>query len=457
MVPDRDQRDMQRHRNLVRIGRVIDLPTADAARRARWQETAPAMDAHTKTKGHGIMQRHRRLALATTSLAAAIVLALCLPIGQTARVSAAQIFQGFATALSRSVAIEIEELDFGDVQIDGQILIDRSAAATGETRYAEVHVLLRSENPEWNDLDAVLAMFATPTDAWQFCRGNGGWVAGTPEVHPTSHLNTGFAWDAFAAQPLAGFGSMPSALEFSVDGDTTRYRFTREQRVVTEALLGFLLELSTPGTAEQVVRDLHAAARDVTVESVDANTHILRASGFARLGEFELVAPVAPDVAELVRKTKWKLAYDPTTGAVRSWSTRPPPELYDTGVGLVVDPEALDLPWQDAEALVAAFEARAVDVKVDERSATAWDIIVAGYPFETSTAGLDWLAAYLAGLQESLTLEVVYDAPTASVQSAVLRGFGGADGCVRLRCGPVQIDPAWRDPGRWVTPETMRY
>lgn len=449
-----DPNDRQRHRNLQRIGQLLDLPErADASRRARWQEGMPADRVDPTAKGVTFMQRHRAFAWVTSgALAAALLLAAYLAVGPFPRVSAATIFQDFAKALSQSLAINIEDVDFGNVKIDGEILINRSQSPAGETRYAEVHALMRADNPEWNDLDAVIVICETPDRAWQYCRGNGG--AGgirEKEVIPTAYYLPEQGWRKFAEEPLDSFGSMPLALGYG-DGDSNvSYRFTREQRTVTEAVLRFLLELGCGNrTTSELAADLEAAATEVNIERGADRTFVLTASGFTRLGDFVLDPPEVPDVAHLIRQFRWELQYNPTTGGVIGWSTNPPPGLYGTGVGLVTDAKALGLPLADPEKLVAHLKERAERVEIQRESETRWVLDVTGYPFPTSTTGLDWLGEYVLQLRESLVLEVVYDAGAGSVESAEFRGFTGLDSRVRLNIGEGEIEPSRLEPDGWL-------
>ena len=456
-----DARDAQRHRNMQRIAGAVELPSpADAARKARWQQAALATDGQTPNSATG--DRHGRIRLAGAGVAAAVITSVLLTFGQPMRVSAAMIFSDLAAALRQSVAVQIENVDFGNVRIDGELLLPRSDYGAGDVSYAEIHALMRSSNPEWNDIDAVLVICQTPEAAWQFGRGNGISTGGDgPVAKPTEYFIADYAWEQFTDQPLDGFGCMPLSMGAGYHGSQTQYRFTSGQRRVTETLLHFLLDLSSPSTTDAVVHELADSAEQVMVRRGSDGCYVLRASGFERLGALAFEATPTPDISDIVRQIVWTFGYNPTTGRINwsqfDWPERAAADDSLSGMGITTNTEALGLPLQDADSFIALLEQRAMDVEIDNRSSEQWRVAVTGYPFPVSSAGLDWLNAYLLRLRDTLTLEVVYDAATRSIRSAEFRGFAGDQGIVRLTTGAVEVDAEKLKSDYWVTSDTDEF
>lgn len=454
MLNDHDSSDAIRHRNLERIGRVLPLPpSADADRQARWQNAVLTPDALHPTHGVWDTKRCTRAALATTGIAAALAAAVWFGLAPANTVSAATVFESFRSALAQSLSIRIDGIQFEQASIRGDIILDRSGAPDAETRYAEVHVLLASDNPQWSDLDAVLAICQSPSETWQYCRGNGGMCSGVGQVAMTEYLMRGWSWRDFARQPIDHFGSMPLQLGFSSDGSSVTYRFTREQRIVVEQLLRFLLDLTNAETAGQVIDNVQDSAGDARIERIEKGSYVLHASQFTQLGDLAFVRTTAPDVSELVKQAVFTFHYDPTSKQILSTRFAPPQGLYDTGVGISCDTS--EFPLDTPEALVPFLRERADSVEADQSDENEWVIRVTGYPFATDASGLEWLGDYLTALRDSLTLTIEYDAAASAVRRAEFRGIGPSDGRVTLDLGPVALDPLRLRSESWVTPQTV--
>ncbi|MBN1514458.1 MAG: hypothetical protein JXB13_20755 [Phycisphaerae bacterium] len=453
MLNDHDSNDAIRHRNLERIGRALPLPpSADADRQARWQNAGLTPGAVHPGRGVWNMKRYTRTALATTGIAAALAAAVWFGLGPANIVSAATVFESFRSALAQSLSIHIDGIQFEQASIEGDIIVDRSGEPGAETRYAEVHVLLAADNPQWNDLDAVLAICQSPSEAWQYGRGSGGMYSGVGQVAMTEYLVRGQSWRDFARQPLDHFGSMPSELGFGSEESSVTYRFTREQRIVVEQLLRFLLDLTNAETAGQVIANVQDSAGDVRVERIEKDSYVLHASRFTQLGDLAFVKRTAPDVGDLVRQAVYTFGYDPTSKRILSTQFAPPTELYETGVAISRD--TAEFPLDTPEALVPFLRERAVTVEADQSNKDEWVIRVTGYPFATDSSGLEWLGDYLTALRDSLTLTIEYDAAASAVRRAEFRGIGPSDGRVTLDLGPVILDPQRLRSESWVTPQT---
>lgn len=456
MSADRDIHDAHRHRNLEHLAAVRPLPArADAERQARWRSVLPPSDPSKAPKTPLLMTRYLRFALATSGVAAAIALIAWLSVGHVSAVSAATILTDFKNALGKSLAIRIEGLDLGSVALRGDILLDRAGpGAADSAQYAEVHVVLKSDNPEWENVDTVLVMCQTPGKTWQFVRGDSaaGWRPG--QIVPSETLVRGRAWRDFVSMPLDKFDPIPLQMDFDYNDSKANYNFHAQQRMLVEQLLRLLLELCEAETAEQVVEDLRQSAGSVHVEQVDPTTYVLRASQFRRLGSLDLGEPQVPDVSELVKQYVMEVRYDSTQRRIVGRSGWNRPRLWETGVRIDWDLRKLDLPVEDPEQLVAHFRARAMDVQVDRRGDGQWIIRVTGYPFPLDTSGFEWLGEFVTRLRASLTLSIYYDAPTHAVRRAEFHGLGSPDGRITLDLGPVQIDPERLRAEHWITPRT---
>ena len=314
MCTPHDTQDAHRHANLTQLGQMLTLPArADAARQARWQSAVLAAAAEDTAPADSHPKRRRHRALFTSGAAAAVLIALLLTSGRNHSVSAATILGGLKAAIAQSLVINIAGLDLGSVAIDGDIYVDRAATGADDAaRYAEVHVRLRADNEEWNDLDGVLVICDTPDVAWEFCRGNGGWITDTPQVTPTEQFcPTQRSWHDFRAAPLDQFNSLPYRLRFTCRNSSVTYSFTGQQRMLVERVLQYLLDLSDPVSAATLLDDLLASAGAVHLECLDASIYVLHAAQLRRLGPLDLTAVSPAGLPTL------SVRYDDVTGRVQ--------------------------------------------------------------------------------------------------------------------------------------------
>jgi hypothetical protein len=460
-MPDHDDiHDGLRHRNLQRIANVLQLPPeADAARQARWQQTAsPGAPADIENR-LSQFRVYRRFVLATSGLAAAIAVLLWLALGEARPVSAATVFHHFKKAVAQSLSIRLEDLDLGTVRIQGTIAVERGApGAADDRRYAEVHVLLKADNPAWNDLDAVLVACQTPNEAWQYCRGTGGgFDQEIGRVVPTEELRLGRGWDDFARHPLDDFGAMPVQLRFRDEDNQVTYRFFTEQRALVEQLLRFLLDLSDVETADALIEDLRRSPGEVRVERMDGTLQVLRATRFSRIGPLKLEEPKLPDVNELLTQVVWTIRYDPASKCVLGWGASYPPELREPGLSLQFDNAARELPVDSPENLLAHLRESAAGVEVDKSDGAQWDIRVTGYPVQVDMSGINWQRDFVRTLSDSLVLSIYYDTSDEEVRRAEFRGFGSPDGRITLEIGRAELDPQRLQSNYWVTEHTAIY
>jgi len=320
-----------------------------------------------------------------------------------------------------------------------------------------VHVLLKADNPTWNDLDAVLVACQTPNEAWEYCRGSGGSGQDIGRVVPTEDLRLGRGWDDFARHPLDDFATMPVQLRFWDDGDQVTYRFFTEQRALVEQLLRFLLDLSDVETAETLIEDLRRSAGEVRVDRIDGTSQVLRATRFSRIGPLKLEEPELPDLRELLSQVVWTVHYDSALNSVRAWGTRYPPKLRELGVSLHFDEAARELPVDSAENLLAHLRESAAEVEVDKSGGAQWDIRVTGYPVGVDAPGVDWQRQFVRMLSESLVLSIHYDTSDEEVRRAEFHGFGSPDGRITLEMGRADLDSERLQSDYWVTERTAIY
>ena len=401
------------------------------------------------------MKEHKRFAvLSSGALAAAIGLVVWIGVGGATPVAAATVFDRFKDAIQRSLTIRMEGIDLGTVAVDGQLVLNRSPNGSQEDAlYAEVHVLMRADNRDWNDLDAVLVIRQTADDAWTYCRGNGGTSSEPYLAEPTEYLTRGESWDEFVDEPLRNFGDMPLALGFSSGDSHVTYRFRSYQRDYVEQLLRFLLSISRSETAGEVMSMIEASADTVDLQKINGRTYVLTASGIDHVGDLGLPLPSVPDVDALLKDVVWQLTYDSAKKQI-VWQSIPqwPEQLHLAGIAH--DRSKLELPTESAEALIAHFKSLAREVIVEENSDTLRTITVVGYPLPTSTAPRERRAEAVPALMRGVTLTIHYDAEAQAITWAEFRGVGSPQGRIILEIDRVELDPARLSPEYWVTSDT---
>ena len=469
MTDREDLHDAFRHRNLERMGRELTLPAEpDAQREERWKLSRPPASQTGPSRTVRFVQRHKPMALLTGgAAAAAVTFAVWLGVGGSTPVSAATILHHFKMALTEAVTIRIEGVDLGNVTIDGEIIFDRATGEPNEktdTFYSELHVVLKADNPDWNDLDGAIVVCQSPTQAWVYCRGNGGSGGGLfapRRVRPTEYLAKGTNWPGFVKDPLGHFGAMPLQLTFYSWNSRVRYRFLAPQRAYVRQLLHFLLDLSSAETVEGLIAELQAAAGRTSVTRVDETTWVMHASNFGRIGSLEPPQPKMPDVEALLKDVVWELNYDVHSRSIVGWSTTGggTAELSKLGIGVdQVKLSELDLPTESADALIKYFEDTARKVEVDRSSWLGrWKIRVTGYPLPLETSGRDWAVEIMPKLMRGMELSVYFDAEAGTVRRAEFRNIASPGSRITLELGQVKLDPARLEPDRWVTEYTTIY
>ena len=145
--------------------RISVPPPADEARQARWRNPSASQPNRATPRARG----RRGLiigCLTTGALAAAIALFALWGPGAATPVSAQMVLTQFREALSGALTIQLEGIDLGTSLIHGDIILDRKGPKSDpatDTMYSEVHILLKADNPQWNDLDSVVIYCKAPS------------------------------------------------------------------------------------------------------------------------------------------------------------------------------------------------------------------------------------------------------------------------------------------------------
>ena len=457
------------HRNLARIGQTLRIPPkAEAERVARWLEVTD-MPKSASARGRGRFPRRRRTFafVSFAAVAAAVVLVVWLSTGGTANVSAAMIFQTFKEALGRKLTVTIEGIDLDNVTVDGEIILDRKADDPNDetdTLYTELQVLLKADNPDWNDIDGAIVVCQSPDQSWRYCRGNGGtgpgW-SGEKRVRPTDYIVHDSRWETFADAPLGDFDSMPIRLSFGEGGDGVVYRFYMEQRQYLQNLLRYLLRLTDSAEAPALIDELQVVAGSITIERQDDTTLVLHAMNFHAFDWFNPPVPEIPDKADVLENVVWEVTYDPKQKRLEGWSTSGMEEPWS------LDHEELnnvmlELPTESLEDLVAHFEASARDVSANKSRtlllSPRWKIRATGYPLPLKiSTGHTWAVETVPNLMRDLELTLYYNTETETVRLAEFTNVAGGGSRITLELGKAELDPARLDPSLWVTEHTWDY
>ncbi len=406
------------------------------------------------------MRRHKNWTLLTTgAVAAAIAMLVWLGIDGAKPVTAAMIFESFKEALARSVWIKIEGIDLGNVEVSGRVNLRRGEDPQvweDDTLYSELHVLLKADNSDWNDLDGVVVTCQTPEQQWQYIRGSGGMGGAGKRVIPTEDLYMGSHWQDYLEDPLGHFGAVPLRLTFSWWASQVVYAFPDEQREYLRSLMRLLLAFSGEQDAERLVSHLETTAREVQIEKGNGADWVLTARGFGPLAE----ARPAGAVGDEWPNVRVNLHFDPVSSEIRWWESRPDGTL-DPDRGRALDRwlgETLEDGQKTFEQLVAAFEAQAETVEVEKPSASKWILRAEGVQAPVTEADrVHWGTTELPELVSNLVLTIHYDAAAQVVASAEFSNVASETGRIHLEMNDEQIDPEILSPEGWKTPFTRVY
>jgi len=453
-----DPNDANRHRNLLQIGALYSIPTqVDEDRKSRWQQTSLTADDGAIQKMASIARRHGNLKFLTSG-AIAVVVTMIVWIGQSGNeeVSAAMIFANLKAVLGHKLTIHVEDIDLGNVEVAGEIVIDRNGprlSSKTDTLYSELRFALKPDNSQWRDIAAAVVVCQSPEKSWVYHRGNGGAsnTADPKRVVLSDCLVNGRPWQDFMADPLYSFGAMPIHLNFSDHDSVATYRFSNAQQTFVEQLFYYLVfNLGNAETSDRVIAQLRDSAGSVRVEQVNKSTWELRASDITQLGALQRLDNIDSATPDLdTTDVITTLTYDGDCQCIRGRVVRSTAPLGDLGV--VVVPRTLPkLAMESAQALIAELEASYTVLKTSNVAASTWEIEVRGLPVELDTSEFEWQRDVLPKLMSKLELRVQYDASTDSITQAEFRGVGLDDGRIVLDLGRAELDPRRLEADAWI-------
>lgn len=465
MMTHDEKQDHLMDGNLRKIGRRLTLPDEPNERqKANWK--SPRSTARTDVLNQGVflMKRHKLATFMTTSaIAASVALLVWLGIAGAEPVSAAMIFESFKHALAKSIWIDIEGIDLGNLEVSGQAYLRRGSDAQGredDTIYNELHVLLKSDNTAYNDLDCVAVTCQTPETWWHFIRGSGGmggslanlFNLGKPKVTPTEDLYLGRQWQAEKEDPVGQFGPIPLALSFGGSGGVT-YRFPQEQREFIGELMRMLLSFGDERSSETLIERLQQSAKMVQVRRSEGTDWILIAQGFEPLnGE-----ATEPADSEAWPEVEVRINYNPSTKMIgTTYSDASDPLSTPQQVALNRFMASIGGDGKvTAEEIVAQLAPSARSVQVEKLSDQK--CVVHGLGVTVPVTDEDratWAAVEMPDVLSNLTLRVHYDPISQSVTRAEFTNVAGETGNITLRLNDEEIDPDSLSPKKWKTSRT---
>ncbi len=460
-----EKQDHMMDGNLRKISRRLTLPNEpNEQQQARWKAPRLTARVHVLNQGVFLMKRHKVATFMTMSaIAASVVLLIWLGIAGAQPVSAAMIFESFKQALAKSVWIETEGIDLGNLKVSGQAYLRRGADAQGredDTIYNELHVLLKSDNAAYNDLDCVAVTCQTPETWWHFIRGSGGmgglfanlFNLGKSKVTPTEDLYLGRKWQAEKENPVGQFGSIPLALSFGGSGGVT-YRFPQEQREFIGELMRMLLSFGDERSSETLIERLQRSAKMVQVRRSEGSDWILIAQGFEPLNG----GATEPVDSEAWPEVEVRINYNPVTNMIGT-------TYSDTGSPLTT-PQRVALSRFTAsiggdgkitvEEVVAQLEPSAQSVEVEKLSDRNW--VVHGLGVTVPVTAEDrtaWGVIDFTDILSNLTLRIRYDPVRQNVTRAEFTHVAGETGKIALRMNDEKIDQDRLSPEKWKTSRT---
>jgi hypothetical protein len=461
-APTNPSRDHMLDKNLRRIAQNISLPTVPAAERVElWKNAA----AQAWTEVPVPQQRSRLLKLwplfTSAAAAAGIALAAFAILANPRPVSADTIFKSFRAVLGGPLTIRLDAIGFESVGVSGQIMSDADAAGRPR-RYSEIHTILKSNNPQWADLDAVTVLNETPEQTWIFVRGAGGQ---TPEgLGPDGRYHVKVVEQYYAGQ-LPEFmranalqlGSVPLGLAFSHDGSSVNYSFREPERQYLNSLLDLAQHIADAQDADDLIGRLQKAAGEVRVQPAERCWR-LRAAAFQPNVLFpELDLKLADiDLPGVLDQVALQIEFvDP---GVRYYTTAGEEPLHK--LHLFVDQSALKAMAREAESadeFATRVRPLAREVTVSPGSHGGTAVRITGYDWKLDTCDRDRLRQLGTEIVPGIELLIEYDPQTSSIRWAEFRNLTPTGGTIRLQPGPAQLDPALLDPNHWITENTIVY
>ena len=326
MADQENREDRLADRNLRMIGRRLALPADPTARQqAGWKRgparvTAAERDEYPShsLRGARFVQRHRLLAVATSAIAAAIVLAVLLVTPRGARVEAGVIFDSLRQTLLDGFRVTFERIGDEGVYVDGQVAVAlrpvkgavrpaRAAVDPSELEVESVYAEVRlqgddsDENKAGLDLQAVLAL--SDESQWAYLRMTG-LPDRTLEDQPLAWVLVGLTGGGLLLD-LDGMRDLldtrpaqaPGVGAPTVTAAARPGRGAAGQNDIAQLVKDFLIGRAGAEQIDRMLVLIARTARDVSLAEVEPGLHVLK------VREFKLDAVAADDAAQLADMT----------------------------------------------------------------------------------------------------------------------------------------------------------
>lgn len=331
MSDHENHEDRLADRNLRMIGRRLALPADPTFRqqaawkhRPAWSPTAQrAEHVSLSARGAQFVRRHRQLTVATTAIAAAIVLAVLLVMPRGAMVEAGMIFSSLRQTLLDGFQMTFENIGDEGVYVDGRVIVTLRPVAEAalpmartvdpselevESVYAEAH--LQSGDSEEDqaglDLHAVLAL--SDESQWAYLK-----TAGLPdqalEDEPLAWVFFGLTGGGLLLdldgmrdllEPKAAESPEDAAPRGEQNAGAVRghpERGAPGESGVAQLVKDFLIGRAGADQIDRTLALIAHTARDVSLAEVEPGLHVLK------VREFKLDTLAADGAAQLANVT----------------------------------------------------------------------------------------------------------------------------------------------------------
>lgn len=331
MADQENREDRLADRNLRMIGQRLALPADPTPlQQAAWKQTPTQprivqLDDHPSFPERGVrfVRRHRFLTIATSAVAASIVLAVLLVTPHGAIVEASIIFNSLRQTLLDGFQVTFENIGDDGVYVDGQVVVVLRPARGADPRvvgvmdpsdlevesvYAEVH--LRGDDSDEDkaglDLQAILAL--SDESQWAYLK-----MAGLPnktlEDEPLAWALVGLTGGGLLLDldgmrdlldPEAAEGIEEAASGPARGADDVGRRAGRDAagpNDIAQLVKDFLIGRAGAEQIDRMLVLIARTARDVSLAEVKPGLHVLT------VREFKLDAVAADDAAQLADMT----------------------------------------------------------------------------------------------------------------------------------------------------------
>ena len=326
MADQENREDRLADRNLRMIGRRLTLPADPTSRQqAAWKQgptQSPGAErgehSSFSTRGVRFVRRHRMLTVATSAIAAVIVLAVLLVTPRGATVEAGVILNNLRQTLLDGFQVTFERIGDEGVYVDGQVAVAlrpvkgaarqaRVAVDPSELEVESVYAEVRlqgdgsDENKAGLDLQVVLAL--SDESQWAYLRMTG-LPDKTLEDEPLAWVLVGLTGggllldldgmrDLLDTRPANAPGIQSPAVKPGSRGG----RDAAGQNYMAQLVKDFLIGRAGAEQIDRMLVLIARTARDVSLAEVEPGWHVLN------VREFKLDAIAADDAAQLADLT----------------------------------------------------------------------------------------------------------------------------------------------------------